>query len=311
MNILFVGRIPLIFYYVSLFSDFSNVILYTGGIDFPEIREENVFKMKIGGFEKEARIDGVTTDLMDLVEEKFDIIFFVGYPAEVVEFIKEFNEAKIESDLIIIGCDGIGLEDEFDKDVKKKISMARILTDTHINKVNGSIFEALREEPIYIGFTNKRNGSKTLLNLFNELKKRKIRAFYYDDLKEYIWRRSAIISIVDTMSSLLKVNIKFLQESVYIRNMLEELVRELEGLGRKIGINMINLFRDLVIYIQRNGNKKGIFLEREESERMKDLKYFNEKIIEYGQKFSVRLPNFQLLTNLLKAAIEIEKFSKL
>jgi len=312
MKYLFVGLDPLTLYYIFLLSEDSETILYSKGFDLPAIRSTGEFKVKLPMEEVVSNIDGVVTDIMDLVDEKFDATFFIGQPYEVLGYINEFLEANIETHLLLLGCDGLHIEEKIVKDVDKKINMARILTDTHVKfELEKSMIKIAREERIILGYTIKRNESDLLLRIRDNLHRKRVRVLYYEQLRDIIWKRAALISIVDGLSSVLQTKFKILQNSLEIRDLMESLTKEIEIVARKTGIDLSNLFRDITLYLSKNVEKVGIFYELAKHGKKTGVEFFNGALIDEASKLGLKLYYNKSLYVFIKALEESIKLSKM
>ncbi|MGQ4891904.1 MAG: ketopantoate reductase C-terminal domain-containing protein [Candidatus Njordarchaeia archaeon] len=309
MRILITGHNPLSLFFSSILSESMEIVLYSEKERFPKIREGRGAILESRVSEHKFDVDAVTSNLLDLVGEKFDAILFTGGPAKVYERLKAFSENSITTSFYILNCDGLLIEEKIENLIPKHSFVARFITDVQVNyDPNSNILRVLKEEDIYVGYTIKGKISLDPLSKFFEVIKEKYsRVQYLENMKEFIWRRGIIIASALSLSAILGVKMRYLLESIEARELLQNLIREGERIARKRGLAISNLYREVLMYIKKHGEREISLLSQEGGYSPDDIEFLNGAILNVSKKFGVNSVYNEIIYKLLKARESIRK----
>ncbi len=307
MRLLIVGSNPLSLFFSALFSESSEVILLDERKHYMSIREENELTLKLKGKDLIFNVDALVSNSMDLIGEQFNIMILSGNAYDVHYSSLRMLENDIFANLIILASDGLGLEDELEKAVRKEQVIGRILTDMQVVfKKDSNEIEVTRFEPIYMGYSYKKGKEKLLEKLEDKIKELGFNVNFLSDIKSIIWTRAIIKSSVEALAEILDVKLKFLLESIEVREILQKLLKESYLIARKNGIELFNLYREALRYVNRFGERKSVFSGDYMSSL--ELPFLNGFLVNIGAKLGINTVYNELIFKLVKSRIEAKKF---
>ena len=307
MRLLIVGSNPLSLFFSALFSESSEVILLDERKHYMSIREENELTLKLKGKDLIFNVDALVSNSMDLIGEQFNIMILSGNAYDVYYSSLRMLENDIFANLIILASDGLGLEDELEKAVRKEQVIGRILTDMQVVfKKDSNEIEVTRFEPIYMGYSYKKGKEKLLEKLGDKIKELGFNVNFLSDIKSIIWTRAIIKSSVEALAEILDVKLKFLLESIEVREILQKLLKESYLIARKNGIELFNLYREALRYVNRFGERKSVFSGDYMSSL--ELPFLNGFLVNIGAKLGINTVYNELIFKLVKSRIEAKKF---
>ncbi len=307
MRFLIVGFNPTSLSIAYFLSDEHDIVIYSKDKDYPIIRESSEIKVKMDSGTEVAIIQGIVTDLVDVLTEGFDSIIIVDTPANIKRHIERMVELEMKIKSILIVSDGLDIEEELLKTFDKKtLTIGRLLVDIDAEysaETNTLIINKVQNAAM--GYITKSHDS-SIESIRDALKKKGIRIFWFNDIKEKVWERTLIFSTLGAIEILLDSNNQLLKESKHAQDLIQKLLKEGELVARKQGINLVGVYRTAIKYMNSERDIKSKLIKIKTRNIESNIDYFTGALLKYGEKYRLSLQFHSTIYELLKAYEEIQ-----
>ena len=305
MKLLFIGFNVETLTLSYLLSGEHEIVIYSRNKDYPIIRDEGKILVEYKNKVEEAPIEGIITNLIGAVSEEFDTIILSGSPSEISNYIKRLGELESNHDSFVIIGDGLGLENILANVIQQKgLSIGRIIFDVNADyQESKNILKVTSISTVHIGYTTKHKNKK--LEKIGETLNKTVKIQWHEDIRELIWERAIIFSALGGLSILLGVDNEKLKESKYAQELLQKLLKEGETLARRMRMNIINLYRTAVRYMNTLKGIKEKIISVEKEAIQSNIDYYTKEILNEASKYGLKMSHHELLYMLLKAYEEL------
>lgn len=116
-----------------------------------------------------------------------------------------------------------------------------------------------------------------------------------------IWRKSALNISMNPVSALTGLTVSKAMGNSYARTIVDALLMECITITKALNIDMGNDFYNYAVnYMENAGDHKTSMLMDIEAKRKTEIEFMNQKVVEYGEKASIRTPYNLTITSLIK-----------
>lgn len=124
---------------------------------------------------------------------------------------------------------------------------------------------------------------------------------YTNDIKKLEWSKTILNACLAPISAATGLTMKEVMEYDLTREMVEKLLLEGLQVAKKVGIEFADDFFDFGIsYVSKGGHHKPSMLVDIENGNRTEIDYINGKIVEYGEKYNMPVPNHKMITAIVK-----------
>jgi len=268
-----------------------NVVFVARGRQYQALKN----KLKVSGIIN----DEIKVNVRDKPEDAD--ITFVTVKAYDTENVAKFLR-KVNCGIVCSLQNGIGNEEILQKYLKNVLGG---VTTYASNLIEYGHIEFAGEGITYVGSLDGEI-TEDVLTVVEVLKSSKINAEAVSDIREKIWLKAVINSVINPITALCKIRNGKIIEIPELWKIAEELAREGENVMKALGFNVKNLIEKVKEVILATKNNKSSMLQDIERGKRTEIDFISGAIVKVAEQLGVDVPYNRIMWLLIKGVEKIE-----
>jgi len=268
-----------------------NVVFVARGRQYKALKN----KLKVSGLIN----DEIKVNVKDKPEDAD--ITFVTVKAYDTENVAKLLR-KINCGIVCSLQNGIGNEEILQRYLKNVLGG---VTTYASNLIEYGHIEFAGEGVTYIGSLDGEI-TEDVLTVVEVLKSSKINAEIVNNIREKIWLKAVINSVINPITALCKVRNGKIIDIPELWKIAEELAKEGENIMKALGFNVKNLIEEVKEVILATRNNKSSMLQDIERGKRTEIDFINGAIVKVAEQLGINVPYNRMMWLLIKGVEKIE-----
>jgi len=269
-----------------------NVIFVARGRQYEALKN----KLKVSGLIN----DEIRVNVKDKPEDAD--ITFVTVKAYDTENVAKLLR-KVNCGIVCSLQNGIGNEEILQKYLRNVLGG---ITTYASNLIEYGHIEFAGEGITYIGSLDGEI-TEDVLTVVEVLKSSKMNAEAVNNIREKIWLKAVINSVINPITALCKVRNGKIIEIPELWKIAEELAKEGENVMKALGFNIKNLIEEVKKVILATRNNKSSMLQDIERGKRTEIDFINGAIVKVAEQLGINVPYNKIMWLLIKGVEKIER----
>jgi len=268
-----------------------NVVFVARGRQYKALKN----KLKVSGLIN----DEIKVNVKDKPEDAD--ITFVTVKAYDTENVAKLLR-KINCGIVCSLQNGIGNEEILQRYLKNVLGG---VTTYASNLIEYGHIEFAGEGVTYIGSLDGEI-TEDVLTVVEVLKSSKMNAEIVNNIREKIWLKAVINSVINPITALCKVRNGKIIDIPELWKIAEELAKEGENIMKALGFNVKNLIEEVKEVILATRNNKSSMLQDIERGKRTEIDFINGAIVKVAEQLGINVPYNRMMWLLIKGVEKIE-----
>jgi len=268
-----------------------NVVFVARGRQYKALKN----KLKVSGLIN----DEIKVNVKDKPEDAD--ITFVTVKAYDTENVAKLLR-KVNCGIVCSLQNGIGNEEILQRYLKNVLGG---VTTYASNLIEYGHIEFAGEGVTYIGSLDGEI-TEDVLTVVEVLKSSKMNAEIVNNIREKIWLKAVINSVINPITALCKVRNGKIIDIPELWKIAEELAKEGENIMKALGFNVKNLIEEVKEVILATRNNKSSMLQDIERGKRTEIDFINGAIVKVAEQLGINVPYNRMMWLLIKGVEKIE-----